>query len=405
MVSRSIVERGLYRPPEPAAGPVRIVPRLEDPRARRVLLRCAACAACAAPRGPARRRCSRIATAWTRRRRRGPDRGRRWPPTAARVFVATRDGARARPAARGRARPPGQVDGPRRASLAPGRRPPGRCASRTAPSGRMDPAHRLRALEGASPASPAPCPPVVDRDARRWSPATASPSSTPPRAARVWSAPARPAATAPRAVSGRCSWSGEADGTLRAPRRSPPAASLLDLRDRRRAAGGARASTTPAARPGRAPPTARFLALDARRRATRAGRWKARRRRPARRRPSSERLVLFATHEDVLYALDRGNGHLAWRARAALAPAVGPARSSATRSSSPATARGPARPSSSASTRAPASGRATSRRPPRSRRRRSPPAAPCVALRDGPSLRCSSGDAPEPAPTVAAPHP
>jgi len=37
-----------------------------------------------------------------------------------------------------------------------------------------------------------------------------------------------------------------------------------------------------------------------------------------------ERLVLFATHEDVLYALDRGNGHLAWRAALPSRPLAGP---------------------------------------------------------------------------------
>lgn len=37
-----------------------------------------------------------------------------------------------------------------------------------------------------------------------------------------------------------------------------------------------------------------------------------------------ERLVLFATHEDVLYALDRGNGHLAWRAALPSRPLSGP---------------------------------------------------------------------------------
>ncbi|HUG52213.1 MAG TPA: PQQ-binding-like beta-propeller repeat protein [Vicinamibacteria bacterium] len=37
-----------------------------------------------------------------------------------------------------------------------------------------------------------------------------------------------------------------------------------------------------------------------------------------------ERLVLFATHEDVLYALDRGNGHLAWRAPLPSRPLSGP---------------------------------------------------------------------------------
>jgi outer membrane protein assembly factor BamB len=37
-----------------------------------------------------------------------------------------------------------------------------------------------------------------------------------------------------------------------------------------------------------------------------------------------ERLVLFATHEDVLYALGRGNGHLAWRAPLPSRPLSGP---------------------------------------------------------------------------------
>jgi outer membrane protein assembly factor BamB len=37
-----------------------------------------------------------------------------------------------------------------------------------------------------------------------------------------------------------------------------------------------------------------------------------------------ERLVLFATNEDVLYALDRGNGHLAWRAPLPSRPLSGP---------------------------------------------------------------------------------
>ena len=37
-----------------------------------------------------------------------------------------------------------------------------------------------------------------------------------------------------------------------------------------------------------------------------------------------ERLVLFATHEDVLYALGRGNGHLAWRAALPSRPLSGP---------------------------------------------------------------------------------
>jgi outer membrane protein assembly factor BamB len=37
-----------------------------------------------------------------------------------------------------------------------------------------------------------------------------------------------------------------------------------------------------------------------------------------------ERLVLFASHEDVLYALDRGNGHLAWRAPLPSRPLSGP---------------------------------------------------------------------------------
>ena len=36
------------------------------------------------------------------------------------------------------------------------------------------------------------------------------------------------------------------------------------------------------------------------------------------------RLVLFATHEDVLYALDRGNGNLAWRAALPSRPLSGP---------------------------------------------------------------------------------
>ena len=37
-----------------------------------------------------------------------------------------------------------------------------------------------------------------------------------------------------------------------------------------------------------------------------------------------ERLVLFATHEDVLYALDRNNGHLAWRQALPSRPLSGP---------------------------------------------------------------------------------
>jgi outer membrane protein assembly factor BamB len=37
-----------------------------------------------------------------------------------------------------------------------------------------------------------------------------------------------------------------------------------------------------------------------------------------------ERLVLFVSYEDVLYALDRGNGHLAWRAPLPLRPLSGP---------------------------------------------------------------------------------
>jgi outer membrane protein assembly factor BamB len=37
-----------------------------------------------------------------------------------------------------------------------------------------------------------------------------------------------------------------------------------------------------------------------------------------------EKLVLFATHEDVLYALNRGNGHLAWRAPLPSRPLSGP---------------------------------------------------------------------------------
>jgi outer membrane protein assembly factor BamB len=37
-----------------------------------------------------------------------------------------------------------------------------------------------------------------------------------------------------------------------------------------------------------------------------------------------ERLVLFATHEDVLYALDRGNGHMAWRVALPSRPLAGP---------------------------------------------------------------------------------
>jgi outer membrane protein assembly factor BamB len=37
-----------------------------------------------------------------------------------------------------------------------------------------------------------------------------------------------------------------------------------------------------------------------------------------------ERLVLFATHEDVLYALDHGNGHLAWRVSLPSRPLSGP---------------------------------------------------------------------------------
>jgi outer membrane protein assembly factor BamB len=37
-----------------------------------------------------------------------------------------------------------------------------------------------------------------------------------------------------------------------------------------------------------------------------------------------ERLVLFATHEDVLYALDRNNGHLAWRQPLPSRPLSGP---------------------------------------------------------------------------------
>jgi len=36
------------------------------------------------------------------------------------------------------------------------------------------------------------------------------------------------------------------------------------------------------------------------------------------------RHVLFTTHEDVLYALDRGNGHLAWRASLPSRPVSGP---------------------------------------------------------------------------------
>jgi outer membrane protein assembly factor BamB len=37
-----------------------------------------------------------------------------------------------------------------------------------------------------------------------------------------------------------------------------------------------------------------------------------------------ERLVLFATHEDVIYALDRGSGNLAWRAPLPSRPLSGP---------------------------------------------------------------------------------
>jgi outer membrane protein assembly factor BamB len=37
-----------------------------------------------------------------------------------------------------------------------------------------------------------------------------------------------------------------------------------------------------------------------------------------------ERFVLFATNEDVLYALDRGNGHLQWRAPLPSRPLAGP---------------------------------------------------------------------------------
>ena len=37
-----------------------------------------------------------------------------------------------------------------------------------------------------------------------------------------------------------------------------------------------------------------------------------------------EEVVLFATHEDVLYALDRDNGHLRWRAALPSRPLSGP---------------------------------------------------------------------------------
>lgn len=123
----------------------------------------------------------------------------------------------------------------------------------------------------------------------------------------VWSAPEAHAATAP-AVTATSVVIGEADGALRG----------RDL------AGGRVLWSLATAHPLQAAPVAddrgriligttdrRFLSLDG---VKGGARWTWRLgadvQNPA---AVFERLVLFASHEDVLYALDRGNGNLAWR--------------------------------------------------------------------------------------------
>ncbi len=134
----------------------------------------------------------------------------------------------------------------------------------------------------------------------------------------VWSAPEARAATAP-ALTASVVVIGEADGQLRA----------RDL------ATGTVAWSFPTTRALQAGPVAddhgrilvgttdrRFLSIDG---AGGRERWTWRLGADVQHGAALfERLVLFATHEDVLYALDRGNGHLAWRAPLPSRPLAGP---------------------------------------------------------------------------------
>ena len=154
-------------------------------------------------------------------------------------------------------------------------------------------------------------------------------------------------ATAPPVAWGPWILVGEADGALR----------CRDLGHRRRlwsypdrtGPGRARPSSTPTDACCSAPPTAASSPSTCDKKGDERWRWKVGadvQTPPAVSGPH----VLFTTHEDVLYALRRGNGHLAWRAALPSRPLAGPLLLRRRRSSWPATAAGPARPSSSAST-------------------------------------------------------
>ena len=134
-----------------------------------------------------------------------------------------------------------------------------------------------------------------------------------------WSLPGPPTVTTPPAASGWSILAGEADGTLR-------------CRDR---ATGASLWTYKTARELAAPPVVdsdrrvlfgttdrRFLALDVMKGGQR-WRWKVGTDVQDRAAIFRDHL-LFASYEDVLYSIDRGNGNMAWRAALPSRPISGP---------------------------------------------------------------------------------
>ena len=193
-----------------------------------------------------------------------------------------------------------------------------RCARPTAPSGPWTPTTGPRAGRR-SPASRGRCP-RRHRGAHRGR--GRGPRRPRRRHAAAWCGRrrTRAAATAP-ALTATAVVLGEADGQRPRAATSPPAGCCGPTPPRSAAAGGAR-RRRPTAASSSAPPTAASSPSTA---SKGNARWTWRLgadvQHPA---ALFERLVLFATHEDVLYALDRGNGHLAWRAALPSRPLSGP---------------------------------------------------------------------------------
>ena len=310
---------------------------------RRRCGRRAASPAAAAPLFPARDRLDAPVPA-------APSRAR-WPPTARASSWPRGDGT----AARGLdARPTARRSGASTGRA--GRRWPraAACSALREADGTVwgiDPATRLGALEGRVRRSPGTLPPVVDGDARRWSPA---------RASRVLDAAQRARALVGARRAARSPRSRVAAGPLRARGRGGRHAALPRRGHRAPRSGPTRpAASAAGARPS---PTTRAALLLGHHRprasspcdakdGTAQWRWKvgARRAAPPARRGRAQR-ASFATHEAVLYALRRGSGNLAWRAALPSRPLGGPAALRRRRCSSRATACGRPRTCSSAST-------------------------------------------------------